>query len=95
MASGPTIRGRASICTWDLRFRFYDKTQCTKFMEKFMSLEVTGTNNIKYECVMGDSLIPDEHWIELEEGVWANNLTTIAKLLEEVDYSDGIDYSDV
>ena len=59
-------------------------------MEKFMALEVTGTDNIKYECVHGDSLIPDEHWVRMEDGAWANNLSTIAKLLEEVDYSDDI-----
>jgi hypothetical protein len=88
MAAGPVIRGRASICTWNLRFRFYDKNQCAKFIEKFMALEVAGTDNITYECIKGDSLTLDEHWIELEEGVWANNLTTIAKLLEDVDYKD-------
>lgn len=88
MASGPTIRNRASICTWNLRFRFYDKNQCTKFIEKFMALECAGTDNITYECIRGDSLTLDEHWIDLSEGVWANNLTTIAKLLEEVDYKD-------
>lgn len=91
MTAGPVIRGRASICTWELRFRFYDKNQCTKFIAKFMALEVTGTNNIKYECVHGDSIVLDEHWITLDEGVWASNLTTLAKLLEEVDYSDGIE----
>jgi len=55
-----------------------------------MALEVTGTDNITYTCIHGDSLTLDEHWIDLEDGVWANNLTTIAKLLEDVDYSDGI-----
>ena len=88
MASGPIIRNRASICTWNLRFRFYDKNQCAKFIEKYMALECTGADNITYECIMGDSIKLDEHWIDIAEGVWANNLTTIAKLLEEVDYKD-------
>ena len=88
MASGPTIRNRASICTWHLKFRFYDKNQCTNFIEKFMALEVAGTDNISYTCIHGDSITLDEHWIELEDGVWANNLTSIAKILEEVDYKD-------
>lgn len=88
MTYGPTIGGRASICTWNLRFRFYDKNQCTKFIEKFMALDVTGATNITYEVVEGDSLTLDEHWIDIEGGVWAHNLTTLAKILEEVDYSD-------
>jgi hypothetical protein len=80
----PVVNGRASICTWNLSFRFYDKNQCARFMQKFMELEVTGTNNIKYELVHTDTI--DEHWIIFEDGSWANNLTRISKLLEDVDY---------
>ena len=86
MTYGPTIHNRASICTWDLQFRFYDKQQCTKFIAAFMELEVSGADNIKYEVSVGDSIKLDEHWITIEGGVWANNLSTIAKLLEDVDY---------
>ena len=88
MTYGPVMHGRASICTWNLRFRFYDKNQCAKFIEKFMTLEVAGADNITYECVRGDSLIPEEHWVDIEGGLWAANLTTLAKLLEEVDYQE-------
>lgn len=87
MTAGPIVRGRASICTWNLEFRFYDKSQCSRFIEKYMMLDVTGGTNIKYEKITGDSLTLDEHWVTLEDGCWAYNLTTIAKLLEEVDYS--------
>jgi hypothetical protein len=88
MTYGPTIRNRASICTWDLQFRFYDKQQCTKFFAAFMELEVSGADNIKYEVIVGDSIKLDEHWITIEGGLWANNLSTIAKLLEDVDYKE-------
>lgn len=88
MTYGPSIRGKASICTWDLQFRFYDKNQCTKFIAAFMELEVSGADNIKYEVIAGDSFKLDEHWITIVSGVWANNLTTIAKLLEDVDYKE-------
>lgn len=86
--SGPTIRGRASICQWELFFSFYDKEQCTKFMSAYMALEVTGARSIKYTRIPGDSLTLDVHCVTLKDGVWANNLTTIAKLLEDVDYKD-------
>ena len=83
---GPVVRNRASICEWNLTFRFYDKSQCTRFISQWMETECTGADNIKYQVIKGDSLTLDEHWIKIEEGTWANNLTTIAKLLEEVDY---------
>ena len=84
----PTVRGRASVCNWDLQFRFYDKSQCSRFIEKFMALESCGATNIKYHMIHGDSLTLDEHWVEIEEGCWAHNLIKIAKLLDEVDYKD-------
>ncbi len=88
MTYGPTIRGRASICTWDLQFRFYDNQQCAKFIAAFMEAELPGADNIKYEVIVGDSIELDEHWITIEGGVWAHNLSTIAKLLEDVDYKE-------
>jgi hypothetical protein len=88
MTYGPTIRNRASICTWDLQFRFYDKQQCAKFITAFMALEVSGADNIKYNVITGDSIVLDEHWVTIDGGVWANNLSTIAKLLEDVDYRE-------
>lgn len=91
MTSGPTVRGQASVCHWNLEFRFYDKAQCTRFIEKYMALDSTGSTNIKYEVITGDSLTLDEHWVTLEDGCWAHNLTQIAKLLEEVDYSTGVE----
>lgn len=86
--TGPTVRGRASICQWTLEFRFYDKAQCSKFIELYMNLECTGSDNIKYEVFRGDSLTLDEHWVTIEDGTWANNLTRIAQMLEKVDYNN-------
>jgi hypothetical protein len=86
--SGPIIRGRASICHWELYFEFLDKNQCTQFIAKFM--EADQLCKIQYYVEGGDSLRPDKHCIHIEDGAWANNLTIIAKLLEEVDYKDGI-----
>jgi hypothetical protein len=36
----------------------------------------------------GDSLTLDVHIVTIRDGVWANNLATIAKMLEDVDYKD-------
>ncbi len=85
---GPTVKGRASICHWNLEFRFFDKEQCSKFMKEWMEMEVTGSFSIKYEKFSGEGTEPEEHWITIEDGVWAHNLVKIAQLLESVDYSD-------
>jgi hypothetical protein len=53
-----------------------------------MALEVSGADNIKYNVSTGDSIVLDEHWVTIDGGVWANNLSTIAKLLEDVDYKE-------
>lgn len=88
--NGPVIRGRASICNWGLSFSFYDKEQCTKFIAAYLACECTGSDNIKYKVIRGDSLTLDVHIVTIRDGVWANNLTTIAKMLEDVDYKDDI-----
>lgn len=82
------VRGRASICHWNLEFRFYDKAQCTKFMELFMALDSKAS--LSYTVVMGNGVDPEEHWITIEDGVWAHNLVEIAKLVEQVDFEDTI-----
>ena len=89
--TGPIVRGRASVCAWNLEFRFYDKSQCVKFIEKYMELDVTGSLNLKYEKILDDSLTIDEYWITIEDGCWAHNLTAIAKILEDVDFNAGVE----
>jgi hypothetical protein len=84
---GPIVRGKASICNWELYFEFLDKNQCTRFIAKFMDLDQLC--KIQYYVESGDSLNPDKHCVHIEDGCWAYNLTTIAKILEEVDYKDG------
>lgn len=81
----PTVRGRASICTWDLEFKFLTREQCKKFINLYLD-EFEWSDNIKYEMVVGDSMTKDEHWVTIENSSWANNLTRVGKLLEKCDY---------
>lgn len=81
----PVVRGSASICSWTLEFRFLTREQCLKFINLFLD-EFTYADNIKYNMVIGDSLIKDEHWVTVENVSWANNLTKVGELLEQCDY---------
>lgn len=81
----PVVRGRASICTWNLEFRFLTREQCLKFINLYLE-EFEYADNIKYDLVTGDSLIAHEHWVTIENNSWANNLTKVGKLLQQCDY---------
>lgn len=80
----PTVKGKASICHWNLQFRFYTKDQCKKFIKLLMKENVN--YHYEYWYVMGDSSNPSEYWISIKDQPWANNLVRIAKILQKVDY---------
>lgn len=80
----PVVRGRASICTWTLQFKFLTREQCTKFINLYLE-EFEYASNVEYEMILGDSLTKDEHWVTIENS-WANNLTRVGQLLEQCDY---------
>ena len=81
----PTVGGHASICNWSLEFKFLTREQCQKFINLYLD-EFGFADNIKYEMVAGDSITRSEHWVTLENVIWANNLTRVGKLLEKCDY---------
>lgn len=81
----PVVRGRASICTWSLEFRFLTREQCVKFINLYLA-DFDYADNIKYEYIVGDSITQGEHWVTIEEVSWANNLTRVGQLLEQCDY---------
>lgn len=81
----PTVRGSASICSWTLKFRFLTREQCLKFINLYLK-EFEYSDNITYEMVVGDSVTKNEHWVTIEDVIWANNLTRVGKLLEKCDY---------
>lgn len=81
----PTVRNSASICNWNLSFRFYTREQTQKFINLYLD-EFPSADNISYTLVAGDSVTKDEHWVSIEHMPWANNLTKVGKLLEKCDY---------
>lgn len=80
----PTRNGRASICHWDLQFRFHTKEQCERFIAALMAEDID--YNFSYEHEMNDSFNPPVYQVSINDMPWAKNLTTVAKLLENVDY---------
>lgn len=79
-----TRGGRASICSWDLCFRFLIKEQATKAIEKLLAWECPV--NFSYEEEMGTGI--PVYTIQLDNMSWAGNLEQVAKFLQEVDWSD-------
>ena len=77
-------RTRASICHWNLSFRFHTKEQCQKFIELLMKEDIG--YHFEYFEESGDSSTPSNYWVEIHDMSWAKNLTDVAKLLEQVDY---------
>lgn len=77
------VGNRASICNWNLTFRFYTKEQCQRFIKKFMKLEIPVS--FSYYTRLGENG-PTEHVIEITDFSWASNLTIVAKMLESVDH---------
>lgn len=75
---------RASICHWNLQFRFHTKEQCQKFIDLLMKEEID--YHFEYWYEMGDSVTPPNYWVSIEDHSWAKNLTRVSKLLEKVDY---------
>lgn len=84
MTAGPVVGGRASICTWELEFYFYDKQQICKFVELLMADEIDF--DFEYEKQLDET--HERHYISVT-GSWANNLVRVAQLAEKVDYTDG------
>ena len=75
---------RASICHWNLQFKFHTKEQCQKFIDLLMKEEIE--YHFEYWYEMGDSTTPPDHWVSIKDQAWAKNLSRVAKLLEKVDY---------
>lgn len=81
----PSVRNRASICSWTLEFKFLTREQCLKFINLYLN-EIDYSDNVSYRAVRGDSVILDEHYVTIENMTWAGNLTKVGKLLEKCDY---------
>ena len=77
-------RSRASICEWNLSFRFHTKEQCQDFIQLLMDEEID--YHFEYHVEHGDSSTPPNYCVAIHNMSWARNLKRVAKLLEKVDY---------
>jgi len=75
---------RASICNWSLRASFLTKDQATKAVKKILKESVDF--NVSYEAEMGNDRM--YYVVNVNDMHWANNLSTVAKILESVDHKD-------
>jgi hypothetical protein len=76
--------GKASICHWDLRARFFTKEQAVKAIKLLLEEDIDF--DIAYSVEMGDSLNRTAYIIDIDGMSWANNLETVAQILKEVDH---------
>ena len=77
-----TKGNRASICHWDLTVRFLVKKQMNKFVRLLIDAEIDYNFEYSHEDMDGP------YDVRIYDGIWANNLVTIGKLLKKVDYYD-------
>ena len=81
----PVVRGKASVVQWDLETRFYCKVQMKKIIRLLLKEEID--YNVEIDFKEGDSTTLTVYIVNIYDGCWANNLKTISKLLEKVDYN--------
>ena len=77
----PVVDGRASICTWELEFYFFDEDQVRNFIKLLIDDEILF--DFEFEKVLDETRT--RHYITIK-GSWANNLVRVAQLAEKVDY---------
>lgn len=82
-----TVNGRASICTWTLTASFLTKEQAKTAIDRIMAEGIDFP--VSYCKVFSDTR--EHHVVEIEEMSWATNLSTVAKILEGVDWRDDSD----
>lgn len=79
---GPNINGRTSICSWSLRADFKTKYQAKTAIKKILDQDIDF--NVEYEKYYSET---DELYSVVITGMfWAENLSTVAEILKEVDY---------
>ena len=80
----PVKDGRASICNWSLRASFLTKEQAVKAVRKILKEEIDF--NVSFEAELDATRT---HFVvNVDDMSWANNLSTVARILESVDYDD-------
>jgi len=75
---------RASVCEWTLQFQFKDEEQIKKFFSELMKVDLLYDFSLEKELTDTSEI----YIVEISSH-WANNLISIAKILEEIDYKVG------
>lgn len=80
----PMAYGKASICNWDLRAAFLTKEQATKAVGLLLAEDIDFNVQFSTEIDATRTL----YIIDIDGMSWANNLATVAGILQQVDYPD-------
>lgn len=77
------LEDKSSICEWELSFTFKNRQQCTKALEYIQQDEILFGYMLNiHEDDRGNM----NYTVVIPKGSWANNLVSIAKILEKVDF---------
>lgn len=79
----PTINGRASICHWTLSVSFKTKEQTVKALKKILKEDIDFPVSYRTEMTSDGY----QYFLDIDDMSWAANLSTVAKILEKVDYT--------
>jgi hypothetical protein len=75
---------KASICHWSLRASFYTKQQVVDAITMLLAEEIDFNLSFSVEL----EATRTAYVLEIDEMPWAENLTTVAQILERVDHKD-------
>mgnify|MGYP000268286443 CR=1 FL=1 len=78
----PVVNGKASICQWELELLFRSRKQVNDL------INLLTKEDVDFEfCLEKELDETSELYILTVVGRWANNLVTVSRLVEQVDYS--------
>jgi hypothetical protein len=77
-----TTRNRASVITTNIDITCLMKEQLENAVKWCIERDI----NFEWSVNSGDGLTPTEYVLSIPSLAWANNLTTLATILEQTDY---------
>jgi hypothetical protein len=77
-----TIRSRASVITSTIDIQVLMKEQLEPAIKWCIEQDI----DFEWEVIHGDSLTPSTYVLSIQSLPWANNLTTLATILEQTDH---------
>jgi hypothetical protein len=77
---------KASICHWDLCFRFLHKDQIEFFIKRL--LEWDHETSFEYRVEYDQEDHTPIYELQINDFPWADNLAALARILQECDYTE-------